>query len=176
MRSTRCAAAFAALFLYSVAPSCTAAQGRAADHRPVPAHPALRIAAISPNPEGEVRLRVSMELPQPQRIYSWRGHIYPIIGHGLSAEAQSASGTILSIARPPQVMPEVPHPLDVVEARTVTYEPLRLLVRTPDGRPYAGCFSIRLRYDTEQDQRFRANGFSVLVIDSNELSVCNGGE
>ncbi len=136
-----------------------------------PPKPTLSIEPLSFTTDGRLSLRVSFTADHPIKVYSWRGNIYPILGHYLTANAQDDQGRDLQVASTAKVIPKLPHPLDVVTAEEYTYpEPLDLHVHDASGNPYRGCLTINLFYET------KAGVLEPLKVESNRVKVCNNSQ
>lgn len=153
------------MILAAVSPSWAFGQGRAA------ASDQITIDIPREQAPGELRLRLHFRSTIPRRIYSWRGHIYPILGTALRVRVVDANGRLVETRRADDFMPEVPHPRDGVEASSYDYpEALRLKLHSR-GNGGTECLIVSLAYDTRA-KAFRKAGLTPMHVESNSVRYC----
>ncbi len=143
------------------------------------ADPSLSIEGRSFSKDGALTLDVGYDSPSDVTVYSWRGHVYPLLGFGLTVTATDLEGRALSVESDAKVVPKIPHARDTVTASTYRYpEPLVLRILDKHSRPFRGCADIHLDYDLTKDAsgNFRRAGLDLLQLRSNKIRVCNVGE
>jgi len=143
------------------------------------ADPSLSIEGRSFSKDGVLTLEVGYDSPSDVTVYSWRGHVYPLLGFGLTVIATDVEGRALSVESDAKVVPKLPHAHDTVTASTYRYpEPLVLRLLDEHSHPFRGCADIHLDYDLTKDAsgNFRRAGLDLLQLRSNKIRVCNVGE
>ena len=143
------------------------------------AAPSLSIEGRSLSKDGVLTLGVGYESPSDVTVYSWRGHVYPLLGFGLTVTATDLEGRALSVEPVAKVAPKLPHARDTVTASTYRYpEPLVLRLLDERSQPFRGCADIHLDYDLTKDAsgNFRRAGLDLLQLRSNRIRVCSVGE
>jgi hypothetical protein len=143
------------------------------------ATPRLQITSRSFSKDAVLTLDVVFESPSEITVYSWRGHIYPLLGFGLTITANDPHGRALSIERVAKIVPKLPHAGDTATASTYRYpEPLLIQLLDERSQPWRGCADVQIDYDLTSDPsgNFRRAGLDLLHARSNEIRVCNAGE
>ncbi len=136
----------------------------------------LEIAPHAFSQDGILILNVAFHSTADVTVYSWRGHIYPLLGYGLSVDARDRNGAELSVEPVEKILPKLPGARDVATASRYEYpEPLVLQVRDSSGRPFQGCLNVQITYDVTADsgRRYSAVGLDLLRVRSNTVSTCN---
>jgi hypothetical protein len=132
----------------------------------------MRITPISYSANGVLALTVSFSADRLISLYDWGGHIYPLWGHSLHHSSITKDKRALSIKPAALIIPVFPHPADVVSTREHTYAKPLVLSVEEGGRPFIGCFRFSLQYDSSVIAGYDV-GLTKLVVDSNQIEVCN---
>ena len=141
--------------------------------------PILEIASRSFSEDSVLSLDVVFTSPSEITVYSWRGHIYPLLGFGLTVTAEDLHGRPLAVESVAKMLPKLPHKHDTVSGTAYKYpEPLMLRLLDGHSEPMRGCANVQLEYDLTSDRsgNFRRAGLDLLRVHSNKIRVCNAEE
>jgi hypothetical protein len=139
-------------------------------------HCKMALVAVPVSEAGRVDLKVHFDSDVPVRIYSWRGHLYPLLGSAVKIRIADEAGRIFRASRVDTFVPEFPHKLDVVETLKYEYpQALRLRISAGPGMRRKGCWSISITYDTRKSVYVNA-GLSPIRTVSEAVRICPDAE
>ena len=121
--------------------------------------------------DGILEMSVQIALERPGTLFSWKGDLYPLLGHGLFVEVRDVH---VEVGTARKFMPEIVHHSQIVRARVYTYPKVLLLQLTPkDDEELPQCITFRLVYDTTR-LRCAPVELKRMTIESEWISVCQG--
>lgn len=126
--------------------------------------------------DGTVSLRLEFSFAEPKAVYSWRGRIYPLLGHALKVRFERTGDQELRVEPLAQAVPKLPHPADVVVGRLHSFPDLGFRIVDQDGGPFTGCVDLVLTYDTTGSTLYEQAGLDALRLETPPLRVCRDGE
>ena len=125
------------------------------------------------NLDGVLFVKVGFHFDEPKTVYSWRGHLDPLLGYALKVRFENTGNLELRAEQLPRLIPKLPHPSDVAVGYAHSYPTLTFKIVDSEGRPFHGCVEFVLIYDTTEKASYEKVGLDLLKLETKPLRACN---